>query len=449
MQNKTITVYSCSNCGAQTPKWSGRCLECGKWDTLQIKTVNEKERSVQAVHADMGDVVDLGSLRLKNQSRIITGIEEADRVLGGGLVPGSLVLLSGEPGIGKSTIVAQIADAVQKTSQVAYVSGEESAYQVKTRLDRLNIKCENIKFISDTHLEKILAVIEMIKPDLVIIDSIQSIYSAALPSEAGSVSQIRISATKCMELAKSQDIAFIIIGHITKDGAVAGPKSLEHLVDTVIYLESEVGSDLRILRSTKNRFGSVNELGVFRMTEAGFAEIKNPSKIFLDVSQSSLPGSAISCLMEGSRPFMVEVQALVSKTFFGYPQRKASGYDLNRLQILITVLQKRAKVNLTNQDVFLNVVGGFKVNDASLDLAVCLAIASSLLNLEIGRDIIILGEVGLGGEIRKIKNLEKRILEGEKLGFKKALIPNMEVKPGKIQLSKIISLTDGIKFITQ
>lgn len=415
---------------------------------MQMQTVDLKQTE-KKVSVAPAAVVDLENLPENIYGeKLITGIQELDRVLGGGLTPGSLTLLGGEPGIGKSTLVAQIAERVGKDGQTLYVSGEESAAQIKARFSRLNIKTEKIKFLNETNAEKISATISQLKPSLVIIDSIQTIYSSAIPSEAGGVNQIRGSAAIFLEAAKTNNISIILIGHITKDGGLAGPKSLEHIVDTVLYLETETGHGYRILRATKNRFGSVNEIGIFEMTGAGFKEIANPSMIFIEPNQN-LTGSVISCIVEGTRAFLIEVQALVTKTVFGYPQRKASGFDLNRLQVLIAVLTKRANLNLTNQDVILNVVGGLHISDPALDLAVCLAIASSLLNQVIGNKIIVLGEVGLGGEIRQVGRLEQRLNEAERLGFTKAIMPTSEYTSKKISLVKIKNLSEIIKYLAK
>lgn len=462
--SKAQTIYSCSKCGAQSLKWNGRCLECGAWGTLKMETVDSKTASKEKIKTAPAEIIDFDDIETQNLAslRIKTTISEVDRVLGGGIVPGSLILLSGEPGIGKSTIVAQIADAIGKNSPVIYASGEESATQIKSRFERLGC-LNNIKFISETNAEKIIAAAENTPvqrkneneptskhsinkiPALLIIDSIQTTYSGAVESEAGSVAQIRTCAVNFLEMAKHKNISVILVGHITKDGTIAGPKSLEHIVDTVIYLETENQHGLRILRATKNRFGSINELGVFEMTGTGFKEIKNPGAIFLETSDNKISGSVISCIMEGTRPFLVEVQALVTKTVFGYPQRKASGFDLNRLQVLAAVLTKRAKINLTNQDIILNVVGGLKINDPALDLAICLAITSSLLNQVIDRKTIVIGEVGLGGEVRNIGKLEQRLKEAEKLGFTKAIIPDCHVKAGKIKSEKVKNINEIIK----
>jgi len=328
-----------------------------------------------------------------------------------------------------------------------YVSGEESAGQVKSRLQRLNTDFSQLKFVSETNAEKICSTALKLKPDIVIIDSIQTVYSALIPAEAGSVSQIRAAAVKFLELSKENNIAVILIGHITKDGQVAGPKSLEHIVDTVLYLENENTNNYCLLRATKNRFGSVNELGVLEMTGTGFKEVKNPSRIFLDSSSANISGSAIGCVLEGTRPFMVDLQALVTKTVFGYPQRKASGFDLNRLQVLSSVITKRTKINLTTQDIILNVVGGLRISDPALDLAACAAIISSSLNKTWGRRTVALGEVGLGAEVRNVFKLEMRLKEAERLGFEAAVIPDVEVKGSKLRLMKIKNLDELAEII--
>jgi DNA repair protein RadA/Sms len=453
--SKIIELFECTNCGAQFPKWNGRCLECGGWGTLSKQTVSQQENEKGKILSAPAKIINLAEIKEKNLERYQTGIGEVDRVLGGGLVPGSLVLLSGEPGIGKSTILAQIADAIGKNmpsnkseNKIIYVSGEESASQIKSRLERLNCDLKIIDFISETNVEKISASILAVKPVMVIIDSIQTVYSPLVPSEAGNISQIRAATVRFLEVAKANNIAIIIIGHITKDGQIAGPKSLEHIVDTVVYLESELSNNYRVLRATKNRFGSINELGIFEMTSEGFKEVANPSRIFMEAHEHKISGSVISAVMEGTRPFLTEIQALVTKTIFGYPQRKASGFDLNRLQVLTAVLTKRAGVNLSNQDVILNVVGGLKINDPALDLSVCLAIASSLLNQIIDRKTIVLGEVGLGGEIRNVSKLKDRLIEAERLGFTEAIIPESDLNIKNLKINKIKNLSEAIRLIT-
>lgn len=442
------TIFVCSNCDAQHPKWSGRCLECGSWGTLHEETTDSKTAQKELTKKlGSAELIDLSAIKALSLERLETGISEIDRVLGGGLVPGSLVLLSGEPGIGKSTLVAQIANAVGKNYETIYVSGEESAAQVKARLSRLECDLKNLKFISETNIEKISSCASQAKPDILIIDSIQTVYSSLIPAEAGNISQIRAAAVKFLELAKRDGIAVFLIGHITKDGQVAGPKSLEHIVDTVLYLESETNNNYCLLRATKNRFGSVNELGVLEMTSLGFREVKNPSLIFIESGLNNISGSVIGCVIEGTRPFLVDLQALATKTVFGYPQRKASGFDTSRLQVLAAVISKRTKINLISADLILNVVGGLKISDPALDLAACAAIISSSLNKNFSRETIVLGEVGLGGEVRNVFRLEERLKEAERLGYQKAIIPNVNVKAGKIKLEKIKDLNELVEII--
>lgn len=447
MSKKQTKIFICSKCDAQSLKWTGRCLECGAWGTLEEQFAKDKEENIKNINS--AELLNLSDLDDKQDLRIKTNISEVDRVLGGGFVKGSLTLFSGDPGIGKSTILAQIAQAIsEKNQKVYYLSGEESALQIKSRLERLNCDFEKIGFLRETDVEKISGRLIEDKPTLVIVDSIQTVYSSEIPGEAGSVSQIRATTVKFLEIAKKNDITICLVGHITKDGQVAGPKTLEHIVDTVIYLENSKHEDYRILRAVKNRFGSINEIGIFEMTGTGFKEIKNPSAVFLESGEEAQTGSSISCIMEGTRPFLIEIQALVTKTVFGYPQRKASGYDLNRLQVLTSVLTKRGGINLSNQDVIVNIVGGMKINDTGLDLAVCLSIISSLLNISLKRKRIILGEVGLGGEIRNVSRIKERISEAEKLGFEEAIIPNMKISPKKIKLIKIKNLEELVKQLT-
>jgi DNA repair protein RadA/Sms len=437
------TIYTCTRCDAQSPKWQGRCLECGAWGTLSLGTKEEKNNTKPSIAP--AEIVRLADVSTdENFRRLETGTSEIDRVFGGGIVTGSLTLLSGEPGIGKSTIVAQIAEAIGKKHKIIYTSGEESLGQVKLRLERLGCNLQNFNFINATDIEKIISAVEIESPELVIIDSIQTVQTSLIPQEAGSLNQIRAVAVRCLETAKKRNIAFILIGHVTKDGNIAGPKSLEHLVDTVLYLEQETARGYQLLRASKNRFGSTNELGVFEMTHTGFKPILNPSAIFLDDTVSTTGGSATSCIIEGTRPFLIEVQALVTKTVFGYPQRKTSGFDLNRLQVLAAVINKRTKFNLTNQDIILNMVGGLRITDPGLDLAVCAAIISSFLDKPLDRQTLIIGEVGLGGEIRPVSHMNIRIKEAAKLGFKKIITPRFDQEVKGIKTTIVKNLDEAI-----
>jgi len=448
MAKQPTTIYTCTKCGAQFPKWTGRCLTCGAWGTVSEEITNDLPSSRGAglrqagkIKVDKSQLVDFQKTPPPAFTRLQTQVSEFDRVLGGGIVVGSLILLGGEPGIGKSTLVLQICDQIK--SPILYVSGEESASQIKMRIDRLNLDFSNLKFLGENNIEKIVAFSIEEKPSLLIVDSIQTLYSSELPSEAGSINQVRICTVKLLEIAKKFNIPILIIGHVTKDGLVAGPKSLEHLVDAVMYLEGSSQNDFRLLRCAKNRFGSTNELGVFSMTGTGLLEVKNPSELFLPQNQEPLSGSALTCIMEGVRPFLIEIQALASKTLFGYPQRKTAGFDLNRLQMLIAVLIKRANIPLVNQDVHLNVTGGLKINETGADLAVCLAIISSLKDKIIKPDTLILGEVGLGGEIRPISQMEKRIEEAQKMNFKNIIVPVFKTE--KTSLTMVKNLEDVIK----
>ncbi len=420
MSSKSNTIFVCSHCGAQYPKWTGRCLECGKWSTIteeqNQKTKTEKKQTAEYPPTKTQKLSDI---KASDVSRIKTNISELDRVLGGGIVPGSLILLGGEPGIGKSTLAMQLATAL---NNVLYMSGEESVGQIKLRADRLPTTDSQLQLANEVHVETICSTIKQLKPALTVVDSIQTIYSEESTGEPGSVSQIRACTAKLMEVAKTTNTAIVIIGHVTKDGTVAGPKTLEHLVDTVLYLEGERYHAYRILRATKNRFGATDEVGIFEMKETGLEEVKNPSASFLQERGENMSGCVVTCLIEGTRPLLVEIQALINKTSFGYPVRKASGFDLNRLHVLTAVLQKRAGLNLSQYDIHLNVVGGIQADEPAVDLAVCLAIASAFKDKELGTDLVVFGEVGLGGEVRSVVQTEKRLKECEKLGMKRVII---------------------------
>ncbi len=425
---KNTPLFACENCEAQYQKWSGRCLECGKWGTIKEATVEASGFSKS--QTDLKKYAPAKTQKLSEvqghaQSRITTGLIEMDRVLGGGLVPGSFILLGGEPGIGKSTLALQLSESVPNT---LYLSGEESAEQIKLRFDRLQTedkkptkKISTLKIGNETNLETIVATIEAEKPTLTVIDSIQTIFSNQVEGEAGNVTQLKACAVKLLEVAKSKNVAIVIIGHVTKEGTVAGPRTLEHLVDTVLYLEGDRYQNIRLLRTVKNRFGNTDEVGMFAMDGVGLIAVANPSSLLLAERGDSMPGSVVTCLMEGTRPLLVEVQALVNKTSFGYPVRKASGFDINRLHVLIAVLEKRAGLSLSQYDVHLNIVGGVKANEPATDLAVALALASAFKDKKLGNDLCVFGEVGLGGEVRSVKFLEKRIKECSQLGMKRVI----------------------------
>ncbi len=438
------TVFLCSNCDAQFSKWQGRCPECGKWGTVAESAPPTEDRRV--VQGKPGVSIAFSEVSGTQSQRMPIGIGEVDRVFGGGIVPGSLILLGGDPGIGKSTLVLQIAAAVASKGEVLYVSGEESAAQVKMRLDRLSPHGGKIRFLGDTNVETIIATIDHEEPQMVIIDSIQTMYWPHIPSESGSINQVRATTVKFLEAAKRTGSAIILIGHVTKEGSVAGPKTLEHLVDTVLYLEGDQYHAYRILRSVKNRFGSTNEVGVFDMRDTGLVEVKNPSEVFLAERQFG-PGSCVAAIMEGSRPFLVEVQALVNQTVFGMPRRTGSGIEFNRLQLLLAVLAKRAGLKLATQDVFVNVVGGIRVGEPAADFAVCLAITSAMLGTTVGKDLVAIGEVGLGGELRSVSQMELRLMEVEKLGFKHAVIATQAKLHGtqKIDVMRVATLADAVK----
>ena len=423
---KSKTIFVCSECGNESSKWLGKCPACNSWNTFyEQKVVETKSSGRNASNAEKinNKPQTLNSYQAKETIRTSTGFNELDRVLGGGLVKGSLVLLGGEPGIGKSTLILQICDKVKGEGKVLYVSGEESAEQIKMRADRLGINNDDILFLGETDIDIVNQAIIDINPKLVIIDSIQTMYSEEITAAAGSVSQVREITSQVMRVCKSRAITTIIIGHVTKEGNIAGPRVLEHMVDCVLYLEGERYFTYRILRGVKNRFGSTNEIGMFEMREEGMCEIYNPSDILISEREDNPAGSCIVSCMEGTRPILVELQALTAQTIYGYPKRTANGIDYNRLALLIAVLEKRVGLQLGSQDVYLNVVGGLRINEPSIDLGIVLVTASSFKNVPIPKDMVIMGEVGLTGEIRRINTIEKRLKEAEKLGFKTCIIP--------------------------
>ena len=424
---KPSTVFVCSNCGNESSKWFGRCPACNEWNTCYEEKINLKS-SGKSASKKTATTVKLDDVKKQDIVRTKTGFDELDRVLGGGLVKGSLTLLGGEPGIGKSTLILQICDKIKGEGQVLYVSGEESAQQIKIRADRLGIKNNDIVFLGETDIDVIEDAILKTNPKLVIIDSIQTMYSDEITSGPGSVSQVREITARIMKMCKQEEITTIIIGHVTKDGNIAGPRVLEHMVDTVLYLEGERYFAYRILRGVKNRFGSTNEIGMFEMNDIGMCEIDNPSSVLLSEKNENVAGSIVVASIEGTRPILVELQALTATSVFGMPRRTANGIDYNRLTLLIAVLEKRTGLPLGNQDVYLNIVGGIKINEPALDLVIILAVSSSFKNIPIPNDVIAIGEVGLTGEVRSVNQIEKRIKEAEKLGFKKCIIPESNKK---------------------
>lgn len=423
--SKSNIKYVCSNCGYESIKWLGRCPSCENWNTFLEEFVEEKRKS-SSKKIPEAQISKLDLNNYETENRVKTNIEEFDRVLGGGLMPGSVVLIGGDPGIGKSTLVLQAAAKIKKS--VIYVSGEESVNQINLRAKRLKILSDNILVLTETDLNIILNTVRKQKPEVVIIDSIQTIYKPELENTAGTVTQIRECTAELMQFAKKEKCAVLIVGHVTKEGMIAGPKILEHIVDTVLQFEGERSYSYRILRALKNRFGSTNEIGIFEMFEDGLHEVKNPSEIFLSEREKEITGSVITSSIEGTRPILLEVQALVTSSYYGNPQRVATGFDYRRLSILLAVLEKRANLKLSSQNVFLNIAGGIKIDEPAVDLAVCCAIASSYLNQFARPSVVVIGEVGLGGEVRSVSNIEKRIQEAAKLGFKSMVIPNNNYK---------------------
>lgn len=426
---KAKSVFVCNECGYESPKWLGKCPACGAWNTFfEQKIVESKSTATGKSIKEKASPQVLDNVVGRTDTRMDTGIGELNRVLGGGLVNGSLVLLGGEPGIGKSTLIMELCDKITGTGKVLYVSGEESAEQVKIRADRLGIKNSNIMFLGETDIDVIEETILAMEPKLVIIDSIQTMYSEEITSAAGTVSQVREITARIMRVCKGHRITTIIIGHVTKDGNIAGPRVLEHMVDTVLYLEGERYFSYRILRSVKNRFGSTNEIGMFEMRNEGMVEIKNPSQILISDREDNPPGSILVASVEGTRPLLIELQALTTPTVFGLPRRAANGIDYNRLTMLIAVLEKKTGLPLGSQDVYLNVVSGIKLVEPAVDLGTCLVVASSFKNYALPKDMVAIGEVGLTGEIRAVNMIEKRIKEVEKMGFKTCIIPESNKK---------------------
>ena len=426
MASKQKSLYVCQNCGYESVKWYGKCPTCGEWNTMEEQqpiALTSKKSSPSRTRAAISSIQKLSEINSDIETRLTSGIKEFDRVLGGGIVEGSLVLLSGDPGIGKSTILLQICQSLCKTKKVLYISGEESARQIKLRADRLSVDADGLYISAETDVATIVETIKIEKPDMAIIDSIQTMMIDDVSSSAGSITQVRECTNIFMHLAKSLGIPIFIVGHVNKDGAIAGPKVLEHIVDTVLYFEGERNYSYRILRSVKNRFGSTNEIGVFEMTQSGLKEVENPSLLMLSGRPKNTSGTCVACTMEGSRPILAEVQGLVTASGFGTPRRMSTGFDYNRMNMLIALLEKRAGYFFNGMDTYLNVVGGLRLDEPAADLSVAMALVSSLKDVVVNDNTLAFGEIGLAGEIRAVNKCEQRITEAKRLGFDKCVIP--------------------------
>lgn len=429
MSQKVKNIYVCSQCGYESSKWYGKCPGCGEWNSF-TEEIKEPEKPVTKAGPVISSnrAIAINELSFEQDDRYSTGIHELDRVLGGGIVKGSLILLSGDPGIGKSTLLLQICEYLGRNYKILYVSGEESAKQIKLRAQRLHVDSSNLYILAETDIDAITGIIYGEKPDLCIIDSIQTMYLNSLSSSAGSVSQVRECTHELMKAAKASGIPLFVVGHVNKEGAVAGPKVLEHIVDAVLYFEGERQLSYRILRAVKNRYGSTNEIGVFEMTEEGLREVENPSMLLLSGRPTNVSGTCVACVMEGSRPILAEVQGLVSASNFGMPRRMSTGFDYNRMSVLIAVLEKRAGYFFSNMDAYLNIVGGLKLDEPAADLAVAIALISSLKDKPVEDGVVAFGEIGLAGEIRAASHTEARVAEAERLGFKKCILPKYSLR---------------------
>ena len=431
MSSKQKSIYICKNCGYESAKWYGKCPSCNEWGTLDEETIvteNKTTKKVSSGSLKNCNVLKLDDIDSSTELRYNTGISELNRVLGGGLVKGSLVLLSGDPGIGKSTLLLQICNYLSKDLNVLYVSGEESAYQLKMRAKRLNVKSDNLSVMCETDAEVVCEYIKTAKPNIVMIDSIQTMNIPELSSSTGSITQVRECTNLFMQTSKNNDISIILVGHVNKDGNIAGPKVLEHIVDTVLYFEGERNYSYRILRAAKNRFGSTNEIGVFEMNDTGLSQIESPSMALLAGRPINVSGTCVTCLIEGSRPILAEIQGLATTTGFGNPRRMSTGFDYNRMAMIIAILEKRAGYYFSNMDCYLNIVGGLRADEPASDLAAAVALVSSLKDTVIDSETIVFGEIGLAGEIRMVNNCEQRIKESERLGFKRCIIPRQNMK---------------------
>ena len=453
MAGKSKTVYVCSECGCESPKWMGRCSECGAWNTMVEDVRIPKSAAVpQAKPAHSFSAHPLSSINADDEHRFVTGISELDRVLGGGIVKGSVVLLSGDPGIGKSTILLQVCGALQNELDILYVSGEESPVQIKLRAKRIGLESERVSIMSETDVQTVCEYIASAKPDLVIVDSIQTMQHSDISSSPGSIVQVRESTNLLLRTGKSLDIPVILVGHVNKGGDIAGPKVLEHIVDTVLYFEGERNQSYRILRAIKNRFGSTNEIGVFEMGETGLTEVENPSAMMLSGRMSDVSGGCITCVIEGTRPILAEVQGLVAATGFGNARRTATGFDYNRLNLLLAVLEKRLGLYYSNLDTYLNIVGGIRIDEPAADLAVAMSLVSGLRDIPLPDDLVAFGEIGLSGELRSVPRAQARITEAARMGFKQCVLPFACLKqitscPDTIKLIGVRRLSEAVSLI--
>ena len=454
-KGKMKSVFFCKDCGYESAKWMGQCPACKAWNTMVEEVVSTSSKAVPAINrGESAKPVKISEINLSDEDRITTGMEELDRVLGGGIVPGSLVLVGGDPGIGKSTLLLQMCRNLSNAGQnVLYISGEESPKQIKMRAERIGKFDDSMELLCETDLGHIGTVLENKKPTVVIIDSIQTMYSEDASGSPGSISQVRESTAVLLKLSKSLGICIFIVGHVTKEGMVAGPRILEHMVDCVLYFEGDRHAAYRVLRGVKNRFGSTNEIGVFEMREEGLAEVKNPSEYMLNGRPQGASGTVTTCSMEGTRPILLEIQALVCQTNFGYPRRQTAGADINRVNLLMAVLEKRLGLHLGNCDAYVNVAGGMKVQETAVDLGIAMAVVSSFLNVPVGDKLIAVGEVGLSGEVRAVSMIEQRVSEAVKLGFETVVIPKVCADRVKgIKGCKIIgieSVSDAIRLIKE
>ncbi len=455
MSQKSKSVYICSECGFESAKWYGKCPGCGQWNCMneEIRETVSKKSAIASPSHSISRPVMINEINTNEEERYHTGLTELDRVLGGGIVKGSLILISGDPGIGKSTILLQICEYLGKSLRILYVSGEESARQIKLRASRLGVSSENLYVMTETDIQCVAEQIRADKPDLVMIDSIQTMNYTDLSSSPGSVTQVRECTNAIMRVSKSLDIPTILVGHVNKDGAIAGPKVLEHIVDAVLYFEGDRQMSYRILRAVKNRYGSTNEIGVFDMGDNGLHQVDNPSQALLSGRPKNVSGTCVTCVIEGSRPILAEIQGLATTTGFGNPRRMSTGFDYNRLSLLLAVLEKRAGYYFANLDAYVNVVGGLRLDEPAVDLAVAMSLVSSLKDVPIRDDAIVFGEIGLAGEMRSVSHIEARISEASRLGFKKCVLPYHSLKQvnanhGDIQLIGVKNIREAFEAAT-